>query len=472
MTESSTTTIEAGIVAPAWWSFPSPALLDAAVSVFPPSEYRNTVGGWSADPGHAWADRAFPAPLGSPRVRVPGVERGFMRREGGFPALLAGPGVVKYSVTDTNRAERSAERRRPGFSAQAVKRARMSSHLRPVPGESDPGELQAFFDRFAADYPDAAPLGTTRDVISQWSRKSQNQLRLKIGSLDLGEFLDSGTPVFATLTLPGPWETITPTAAHAARLFRRWERKFVKRFGRLRCIWKREFQRRGAPHWHLWMVLPAGVSSEEFRTWLSDSWSSSMRVGAAEDESARPFLSDFAPETFAVSVAAGTRVDALSAAAAGTVARLTNYFLKESVASGNKNYQNRPPKLWAGQSVGRFWGVRGIRTLTVEVCLDPRYAPEVWRAMRKWREARGFSVVREVARVNSRTGEVRMRRARRRVVQRSAAGYVMVPNGAEFLSELGRLVTILENRRLVPDPPPKPRLRSRDSRTFPGVNSA
>lgn len=424
---------------PAWWSFASPVMLDAAASMFPTSEVKNTAGGWSVALRSELPDVYTGETPDQRKLKAAPatIERGVERREGGFPALTAGAGFIKYSVTDTNRAERAAEKLRNEFSVQKYERYSMATRYKQRHSQDSVQDPEQLFE-----LPEGLE-SSARGKVSSWSRKSQNELRRKIGSLDLGEFLGAGIPVFLTLTLPRPWEQITPTAEHAFSLFRRWQQKFVKQYGPLRCIWKREFQRRGAPHWHLWLVLPAGVGESEFRTWVSLSWASSLRVGSASSDAERPFLSDVMPNHFELSKKVGTTADFLSAAASGTVQRLTNYFLKESVASGNKNYQNMPPALWAGQSVGRFWGVKGINVATVEVTLDPRISVPVWRAMRKWREAQRRTVVRQVQRISMTSGVVRSRRVRRRVTQRTPAGYIMVPDGAAFLADLGRYVTQL-----------------------------
>lgn len=367
-------------------AFPTVDMLNAAVSMFPtdPLGWRNS------ERGRSWSDR----------------DGAWLRREGGWPSLIVGPGVVQYKVTDTNRAEVDDE-------------ARTALGIRDGVFGAGAESVQT----------------SSRGRVTGWSPKSRNGLRRKVGSLDLAEFVGSGRMAMVTLTLPGPWELVTPTAAEASALWRRFERRWFRKWGKLRCIWKREFQRRGAPHWHLWVAMPT-EDLDGFREWLSMTWADCMRVGDVP-------LYQALPGDFLLSVAAGTGLDFAAADRATDPVRLVNYFLKESVNGESKAYQNRPPALWAGSSAGRFWGVLGIRDAAIEVCLDPRHSRELWRAMRRWRNSRGIVVARSVDRVDTATGEIRRRRVKRRVRVRSAAGFVMVPDGASYAADLGRYVTAL-----------------------------
>ena len=60
-----------------------------------------------------------------------------------------------------------------------------------------------------------------------------------------------------TLTCPGDWESVAPDGASVKRHMVVWRKRFQREWGEpARYIWKLEFQRRGAPHIHLWMAPP------------------------------------------------------------------------------------------------------------------------------------------------------------------------------------------------------------------------
>ena len=65
---------------------------------------------------------------------------------------------------------------------------------------------------------------------------------------------------------------------HSPCFERAWKRKLIG-------VWKREFQRRGAPHYHILMVPPHGtVNGLGFREWLSQTWASIVGAQRCEGE--------------------------------------------------------------------------------------------------------------------------------------------------------------------------------------------
>jgi hypothetical protein len=73
-------------------------------------------------------------------------------------------------------------------------------------------------------------------------------------------------PVMVTLTYPGEWELWVPDARtlhrHREALKMRWTRRYGAPVG----VWVTEFQKRGAPHLHMYLGLPDEVSEAEYRT--------------------------------------------------------------------------------------------------------------------------------------------------------------------------------------------------------------
>ena len=117
-------------------------------------------------------------------------------------------------------------------------------------GELDSAQLRMILGESEVERhrPDGAG---KRGRITGWSRKSRSNLLRTIAGLDL-----TGHWGMLTLTLPGDrwWEQ----QRHMKRLLRTFQKRIERYLGEpLVAIWKMEFQRRGAAHYHLGVKLPA-----------------------------------------------------------------------------------------------------------------------------------------------------------------------------------------------------------------------
>ena len=255
-----------------------------------------------------------------------------------------------------------------------------------------------------------------------------------------------------TLTYPGDWEVAAPDGASVKRHMVLWRKRFQREYGEPACgIWKLEFQRRGAPHIHLWMAPPMspGRSGRSFGSWLSDAWAQVVDHPDAEQK-ARHRL-------------AGTAIDVRNGLKACDPKRLAVYFTKHSSPNlhGDKEYQHIVPELWQqpGHGPGRFWGVYGLKKAlaVVEIAQDAYLADR--RIVRRWSHSQAMygnassrfpstvvprTAVRLVARVDRDTGVVEHRRVRRRRTLCSqgglAGGYALVNNGPDFAAQLARAI--------------------------------
>lgn len=430
-------------------SFPSADLVRAAVSMFPTPELRVATQGSAPLVDYNLGDARRLETHGvavqpSTRVMVAAM------REGQWPRIEVGPGVVVFRRVDVAAEERTAERlrgRQRRFVDEVV-RAMPSRVVTVKAGASSQrwDMPKGYDDEMESEF---AATGETprRDIVSDWSAKSRSRLVKKIACLDLAPLVTGATPpVMVTLTLPGDWLAVMPDAETAARKFDNWTRLYRKRWGMpLRAIWKREFQRRGAPHWHLWMVPPT-ANLPEFRLWLSKSWTGVLGL-VPPPGCVGKLPQQCSCSEYCRSLGAGTGVDMAEGMRARDPKRLALYFLKESLGGEGKAYQNKAPSEWAGQSVGRFWGVRGIADAVETAELDPRDYAQLWRSARRVRDAGSGIREQAVQRVNTRTGEVRLRKVRRRVKTRSAAGFVCVNDGAAFAADLGRYAALLADYR-------------------------
>lgn len=396
--------------------FPSPEMVTAAAALF--------------EPAAPWAS---------------GPDRRGTEPESGLFRITVGPGVVRLGWTNPVRAEKAAERA-------------VGHHQRDV----DDAKLQVK-DEIArtAGHDDRAVVSSTRRsnsatdhrctgaVITEWSRKSRSAMCRTFAELDYSPLVESGrVPAMVTLTYPGHWEVVAPDGASVKRHMVLWRKRFQRVYGEpARYIWKLEFQRRGAPHVHLWTAPPMspGRSGRGFAQWLSETWA---QIVDHPDpiQKARHRL-------------AGTAIDVRKGLKACDPKRLAIYFTKHSSPNlhGNKEYQHIVPELWRrpGHGPGRFWGVYGLKKAiaVVEVAQDAYLTAR--RIVRRWSRNQAVygnsgsrfpttvvprTATRLVTRIDRDTGVVACRRVRRRRTLCNqgglAGGYALVNDGPSFASQL------------------------------------
>lgn len=127
-------------------------------------------------------------------------------------------------------------------------------------------QLRLFLSETAVEGARDNEPGSTRGVVTGWSRKSRSNMLRTIAGLDL-----VGRWGMLTLTLPGDWWTVcdTPERAKAAltAFQKRWERSLGIDFV---GVWKMEFQRRGAVHFHVGVQLPDKLDGLD--DFVRDAW--------------------------------------------------------------------------------------------------------------------------------------------------------------------------------------------------------
>lgn len=315
-----------------------------------------------------------------------------------------------------------------------------------------------------------------RQRIKGWSRKSRANMVRSLCELDYAPmFTDENRPLaMVTLTYPGDWETVAPDGAevkdHLAKFRRRYERAWGEK---LRAVWKLEFQRRGAPHFHILMPPPQGKTVPvgrrtradskvgaglDFRQWLSEVWADI--VGHPDPEERRRHR------------LAGTGIDWNEGLKASDPRRVAVYFTKHGSFSA-KEYQHCVPEAWQepGKGPGRFWGYWRLEKAVYGAEVTAEDAAAVSRSLRRWSRAQGVTRELSVPRVNRKTGEIRYRTVRRRAARmKSGRGFVSVNDGAAMGAQLARWIAGTEpesavDRRarwaLLDGPLPKPHVPSR-----------
>ena len=270
---------------------------------------------------------AFPSPelVDAAAALLPAVrEEAGRLAEGPRWELTVGPGMFAVATRDWARAERTAERQTEARRKDVD--LAVAHHL--ATGEwSDP--------------PPRAP-------ITGWSRKSRARMVRRLCELDYTPLYAAGRlPAMVTLTYPGDWETVVPTGpvlkAHMKALRKRYLRAWGEDWA---CVWKLEFQRRGAPHVHMLCTPPHGKGStgERFHVWLSRVWAEVVDHPDPEQRRRHEL--------------AGTALDYREGLRATDPRRVAAYFCKHGMLAA-KEYQHQVPEAWQepGRGPGRFWGV-------------------------------------------------------------------------------------------------------------------
>ena len=253
--------------------------------------------------------------------------------------IVVSPGAMAVESRDLAKAERTWERQEPARQLEVeMIAAYIAEHGEPRLNRSRSRE------------------------ITEWSRKSRSRMFRAFSELDYGPLLErKGIPAMVTLTYPGDWLTVAPdgkTAKKHLKAFRkRWERAWgLPVLG----LWKQEHQARGAPHYHLFTVVPDGRTAEgkQFREWLSAAWAAVVNHPD--------------PEEYRRHQLAGTGVDYAEGLRSRDPRRIAVYFSKHGLYAA-KGYQNQVPDEWQepGKGPGRFWGVWGLKRCAKAVEVDP-----------------------------------------------------------------------------------------------------
>jgi hypothetical protein len=180
----------------------------------------------------------------------------------------------------------------------------------------------------------AKSVSAPRGVVSGFSSASRRRLFKRAAACDWQAL---GSSWFVTLTYPAAF----PDSATAKRHLRAFRQAWSRKWGRPVGMWKLEFQRRGAPHFHLALVADASVV--DVRDWCAQTW---FRIVGSGDD--RHLL-------------AGTSVEALAGSPAAYFAGYVGDHAK------SKEYQHVvPPGDWPG----RFWGAWGLPSTWLESSLD------------------------------------------------------------------------------------------------------
>ena len=260
-------------------------------------------------------------------------------------------------------------------------------------------------------------------VIRVFSNRSRGRMMRYVASVDwAGLRYDDERFVMATWTYPDDWRNVAPTPAAVIEHLNSMAKKFKRDTGRtLRCVWVREFQRRGAPHFHLLVCVPERIKGRTFAEWQSQAWYET--VGSGDERHLR----------------AGTRVDYEAGLRASIdPKRAAAYFA--GYTTKDKTYQAVAPEGWVNDngSIGAFWGRRGLQTATAEVALTTDDVTEIKRIIRRMIRAQKRTSPRRVPRqvtttyVAADTGEAIDQAAWEQLTPRRRSRYIPVKTPGRY----------------------------------------
>ena len=231
------------------------------------------------------------------------------------------------------RVEGSAARRHRLMHPGAHSRRSLPVEVRPAlaPGSND---LSTFVSRLGAlSLADLNAKAGNRGIVSEFSEKSKDRLRSLTKDL---QALGVEADLMLTLTYPGDWKSCVPCGRTAKRHLQAMKSRLGRYFRKLgftwSALWFLEFQKRGAPHFHLIIWGPAmkHLDHRRARRWALNAWA---------DIVAHPD-----PIHRARGRKAGTGLDIMRSRHFGYASKYADKRSQKTVPDEYKN-------------VGRFWGL-------------------------------------------------------------------------------------------------------------------
>jgi len=185
----------------------------------------------------------------------------------------------------------------------------------------------------------STPPGGSRGRVVGFSKASRRRMLRLVNSIDRRQ-VEPDQVLFVTLTYPGEWPRDPQAWKRHLEAFRM---RLERRWGRMPVLWKLEFQKRGAPHWHLLLIVPAERVGlvRALRKWTAQAWYEVVKSGDVRH------------------LKAGTQVDRVRTWR-GVVSYCGKYLGKEVAAPCD-------PETGEVWSTGRIWGVWRREMLPIEM---------------------------------------------------------------------------------------------------------
>lgn len=291
--------------------------------------------------------------------------------EGRTFRLGISPGIISCRSTDLSRRETTINK-------EPERRTTRVDMLNLFMVDLETGEI-------SDELPDLD--GPNKAEITSWSKQSRSNMTKTLASLDYSDWCRSdGSLAMVTLTLPGKWQDVAPDGKTFKKMVEKFRMRWVRAVGPWRCLWKLEFQHRGAPHWHGLLRVPALVRGQTFEAWLARAWADVVGASKEQDENG--------DSEYLRHLRAGTGVD-FSGKDFSDPRRISMYFAGHSAKSQDgKEYQHVVPEEWQapGKGPGRFWGFCGLERALVELDVTQQDFDRFRRELRKLARARAWTV--------------------------------------------------------------------------------
>jgi len=284
-------------------------------------------------------------------------------------------------------------------------------------------------------------------AITGFTASARRNLITTMLSIDYQPMIEQGAALaMVTFTAPGPWEKVFYSKKIAMRHLKLFMARVNAQFGYSPAhVWKLEFQKRGAPHFHVLMAVPdvldvlrdsdwsktydsvelnrhpgrkgevmrefldleqnldvesknPGLNLDVFRHWAGDTWAAVVNRPIKGDVTGEFPLTE---EEYRAHRNAGVGVDLYDNGPGRgwqdfTVFQAANYFAKHGSNKGAKEYQHEVPDLWLQNGgVGAFWGYAGVSKVQEEIPVTHAEQVLLARIVLKWHMARLRSQLRE-----------------------------------------------------------------------------
>ena len=193
-----------------------------------------------------------------------------------------------------------------------------------------------------------------RSTITNYSQKSRKRFFESLLTMDWEE-INIDTIRELTLTYPSIYPKDGELLKRQFDAFAKRLKRFGSEYGQIAFVWKMEFQKRGAPHYHLIILTRFPIPLEALRSWALQSWSN--LIGKWINT-----LEEYTEEEKRTAIEkhqkAGIEADKVRKSKSGLVCYLAWYIGKNNGKA--KEHQHKVPEEF--RNVGRWWGFYGKNT--------------------------------------------------------------------------------------------------------------
>jgi len=199
-----------------------------------------------------------------------------------------------------------------------------------------------------------------RESVTQYSMKSRKRFFEKMLTIDWDK-IPSDNIRELTLTYPSIYPKDGQVLKSHLNAYAKRIKRFCRDYGDVTFIWKMEFQRRGAPHFHLMIITRKPIPLEKFRSWGLKSWNDLVGKWILAEDG---YSGDEKKQAIEKHAKAGIEADKVKKSTKGLVNYMVWYISKGSYKGLAKDYQHEVPKEY--QNSGRWWGIYGKKSGVVD----------------------------------------------------------------------------------------------------------